>query len=140
MENRFWLILYTRHGLGTEAEAARLLDFLDQSKGISQPGYFDKNEPVRKVLNAKTLPAAVAMLSGAPKYKLGSMMLRSKDSAFLADLKWHSTKTAKWLIEFSGAAYADPAGWQSLIDFCSRLCRAFPALAGGCAPYEDWNA
>ncbi len=140
MEHRYWLILHSRHAFKTEAEAKRLLDFLEQAKGIAQPSYFDKNEPIGKALNAKTQPNAVALLSGAPVHKLGSVMLRSKDDRFLADIKWHSTKPLKWLLEFKGDALGEQAGWQALIAFAEEISKEFPAIAGGCAHYEDWKA
>ncbi len=140
MENRFWLVLNTNYHFDTDASAQALLALLAAAQGIASPSHFDRNEPIRKALTAKSETDAIAMLCGSPTRKLGSVMLRSKDSSFSADIKWNSSKPLRWLLELSGDHFGTEEGWQDLIGFFAQLCAQFPGIAGGVAPYEDWKA
>jgi hypothetical protein len=140
MENRFWLVLNTNYHFDSDDSARELLALLATTQGIAKPSHFDRNEPIRKALTAKSEADAIAMLCGSPTRKLGSVMLRSKDNTFSADIKWNSNKPLRWLLELTGDHFGSSEGWQDMISFFAKLCTQFPSIAGGAAPYDDWKA
>lgn len=97
-------------------------------------------EPIRKPLNAKTTADAVAQLSGAPHHKNGGILLQSKDELITLNLRWHPTRVSRWLIEFQGDQWCSTEGQATLIAFTRAIASAYPCIAGGLAPYDDWMA
>lgn len=140
MADQFWFQLHTRCKLDSDALVEAMFEQLAQPGSLVVPAFYNAVEPVKKVLNAKSMPEAQAMLAGLPKRTGGHVMLRSKEPSSIAWLKWNAQRPMTWHFYIDGGHMQSPAGGAALIGFFQALCSRFPGLVGGGAPQADWQA
>lgn len=140
MEGQFWFCLHTRHQLNTDSEVAALMDLLCAPDSPVLPAFFGAVEPVNKVLDGDSWAEATALLAGGSKRNAGNIMLRTADTGCLSWIRWHSSRATTWQFFIDQSLLRTENGLGELKGFFAKLCERFPAIAGGGAPYEDWQA
>lgn len=138
----FTVTLYTRHRFDSRQKAAELFDFFNEVGGTFKPARFGQKEPVKKVYHPAKLAAPVKLLSGAPDFESGGVMLKGAKFKFLAWITWEAApeETSVWYMWLSEKFFERAERLEEFVNFIIKLCERFPVIFGGACPEEDWDA
>jgi hypothetical protein len=136
----FTITLYTRHEFDSREKAADLFRFFNEAGGSFKPARFDLREPVRKIYDPAELSAPADLLSGAPNFKNGGVMLKGAKHRFLAWIRWRSGGVSPWYMWLSEKFFERAERVEEFMGFIAGFCERFPVLFGSACPGEDWDA
>lgn len=134
--------LYTRHKFDSRKKAAELLKAFNEVGGAFKPARFGDREPVRKAYDPRKLSEPSRLLSGAPDFEGGAVMLKGAKYKFLAWIKSEPEpeEISTWEMWLSDQFFERAEHVEEFVRFLTLLCERFPILFGSACPNEDWEA
>jgi hypothetical protein len=134
--------LYTRHKFDSRQKAAELFDLFEEAGGTFKPSRFGASEPAKRVYDPKKRSAALKLLSGAPDFEGGGVMLKGSKFKFLAWITWQAAPEAvsTWHMWLDEKFFQKDERVEEFFEFVEKLCARFAILFGGACPEEDWDA
>lgn len=138
----FTVTLYTKYRFDSREKAAELFDFFQEAGGTFKPSHFGASEPVKRAYDPSKRSAPIKLLSGAPDFEGGGVMLKSAKFKFLAWVTWEAAPDAvsTWHLWLSEKFFERAERVEEFLGFITKLCGRFPVLFGGACPEEDWDA
>ena len=138
----FKVTLYTWHKFDSREKAAELFDFFKEAGGTFKPSRFGASEPVKRVYDPAKPAAPIKLLSGAPDFGGGGVMLKGSKFKFLVWITWEAAPEAvsTWHMWLSEKFFERAERLEEFVGFITKLCGRFPILFGGACPEVDWDA